>query len=172
MISKQHLNSELCHKGEVRRKNRQDTAKARKTAEQTVFYVGGVAIKNVKEFKYLGRVVTNDDNDEAVVMNNLKCARQKWAQIGKVLVKHGARSNPKVMAAFYKTIVQSVLLYGSESWVLTRQLEGRLESFHRRCARFVVGEHIHQNKDGSWTYPSSKRVLRKAGLLSIKEYIK
>jgi hypothetical protein len=46
----------------------------------------------------------------------------------------------------------------------------KLESFHRRCARFITGRHIRQEVDGSWTYPNSQEVLEEAGLLSVKEY--
>jgi hypothetical protein len=47
----------------------------------------------------------------------------------------------------------------------------KLESFHRRCTRFITGQHIRQEVDGSWTYPNSQLVLKEAGLLSVKEYI-
>ena len=34
------------------------------------------------------------------------------------------------MANFYKVIVQTVLLYGSESWVLTQKMWKAIERFH------------------------------------------
>ena len=76
------------------------------------------------------------------------------------------------MASFYKAIVQSVLLYGSESWVMTLSMEKQLQSFHRRCALYITGQHIRQNDDGTWTHPSSENVLEMAGLWTIQEYIK
>jgi hypothetical protein len=84
-------------------------------------------IENVLEFKYLGRVVNNKDDDRPTVMENLKKARMKWGRISRILSRDGA--NPKAMASFYKAIVQLVFLYGSELWVLTLSMEKELQSF-------------------------------------------
>jgi hypothetical protein len=37
---------------------------------------------------------------------------------------------PRVAAKFYKAVVQAVLLYGSETWNLTKAVLARLEGFH------------------------------------------
>ena len=78
----------------------------------------------------------------------------------------------RVGTATYKVIVQSVLLYGSESWVITKSKMMQLRSFHRRCARHITRTHIRQEEeDGTWIYPSSEGVLKEAGLDTIEEYI-
>jgi hypothetical protein len=42
---------------------------------------------------------------------------------------------------FYKPIIQSVLIYGSE--MISKQLLRMLKGFHCRCARkFITGKHI------------------------------
>ena len=75
------------------------------------------------------------------------------------------------MGTFYKTIIQSVLLYGSESWVISNHMMRALRSFHRRCARYITGKHIWQDSDGNWHCPCSKEVLEMAGLQEIEIYI-
>jgi hypothetical protein len=42
----------------------------------------------------------------------------------------------------YKVVVQAVLLYVAESWVLTGATEKALQSFHRKCTRYITGKHI------------------------------
>jgi hypothetical protein len=74
------------------------------------------------------------------------------------------------MSTFYKVIVQSVLLYGSESWVLTKYMVGKLNSFHHMCARFITGRHIQQIGE-EWIYPNTQETLQQANLLTIQEYI-
>jgi hypothetical protein len=85
-------------------------------------------------------------------------------------------ASPKVMGTFYKTIVQSVLIYGSESWVLTKPMIRKLASFHRRCARHITGMLIRpndpNNPDGEWTHPPTATVLEAAGLWPILVYIR
>ena len=93
-----------------------------------------------------------------------------WGRLAKILSAENV--TPKIMGSIYKTVVQSILLYGSETWVLNKMMIRKLDSFHRRCARYIAREHIRQNEDGTWTYPSSERVLEKAGLLPITEYIR
>ena len=39
----------------------------------------------------------------------------------------------------YQACVLSVLLYGSESWVLLRKHSRKLDSFHHRCIRIILG---------------------------------
>ena len=75
------------------------------------------------------------------------------------------------MARFYETVVQAVLLYGSETWVLSEEMVRLLNSFHNRCARHLTQRHIRQEQDGSWTTPPSTEVLEEAGLKPIQDYI-
>jgi hypothetical protein len=75
------------------------------------------------------------------------------------------------MASIYKAVVQAVLLCGCESWVLTQQSERSLQSFHYKYARYITGQHIWKNTDGTWTCPKSSKVLEKANLLQIQAYI-
>jgi hypothetical protein len=80
-------------------------------------------------------------------------------------------ADPKTMATFYRTVVLYVLLYGSESWVLTGDLMRQVRSFHRRCCRGLTGEFVRQDEEGEWICPKSEEVLKKAGVLTIEEYI-
>jgi hypothetical protein len=140
------------------------------TIAEMVFYVQGIPIETVLEFKYLGRVIKNNDDDWSAANQNVKKATTTWGRICKILSKEGA--NPKVMATVFKTVMQAMLLYGSESWVLSLTMGKKLHSFHQRWAQYITGQHIlRQNPDKSWTCPSSSSVLLKAGLWSIQEYI-
>jgi len=99
----------------------------------------------------------------------LNLAKAKWGRLSKVLVT--TNSNPKVMARFYLAVVQAVLLYGSESWVIPSRTLQRIEAFHHRCARFMAHKHIRKMPDGHWEYPPSEQVLRICGLRPITLYI-
>jgi len=75
------------------------------------------------------------------------------------------------MGHFYLAAVQSILLYGLESWTLTTQQLHLLDSFHHHCARHITQMHIHPLPDGSWFRPASTDVLQAAGLKPITYYI-
>ena len=46
-----------------------------------------------------------------------------------------------------------------------------LEGFHVAAARVLTGMRPKQAKDGTWKYPHTQEVLKKAGLHTISEYI-
>jgi hypothetical protein len=168
-VGSAHQQTADCKRWSKVRKDRAADVVNKKTVVETVFTVQGVPIKNVSEFKYLGRVVEKNDDDRPAVNRNLQKARVAWGRLCRILSKEGA--NPKAMASVYKAVVQAVLLFGSETWVLTLGMEKKLQSFHHRCARYITGQHIRQNPDESWTCPSSSTVLMQAGLWTIQEYI-
>ena len=119
---------------------------------ELTFTVLGTPIERIKEFKYLGRILEESDDDWPALQSNLKKARAKWGRIGRILSREQA--NPRVMATFYKAIIQSVLLYGAETWVLTKCMMQPLRGFHQRCARHLTGRFIKLDATtGKWIYP-------------------
>lgn len=138
-------------------------------ATNTKFFIGDDIIENVSEFKYLGRVLHNTDLDDAAVALNLRKARTCWNFIHRILRSDGC--TPHVMAYFYKTIVQAVLLFGSETWVLSQRLRKRLDSFHLRCARQIAHRPIQQLATGEWEHPDSNEVLEICKMSPISAYI-
>jgi hypothetical protein len=109
-------------------------------------------------FRYLGRLLSQDDDDIQAVRGQFCKARRTWARIGQVLRRENAP--PRVSPKFYKAIVQSVLLYESETWVLSPAAMARLEGFHIRA-----GPNLQ------WVYPSSEAVLEECGMHTIQHYI-
>jgi hypothetical protein len=109
-------------------------------------------------------------DDVQAVRHQIRKARGTWARVGQVL--RGKNAAPRVAAKFYKAVVQSVLLYGSETWNLTETVQARLEGFHIRAAYRMA--RVHKPRKGllgNWIYPSTKDVLEECGLHSVKEYI-
>jgi hypothetical protein len=77
------------------------------------------------------------------------------------------------MGYFYKSIVQSILLYGAETWVINPENMKKLRTFHRKAARYITHRHIRPLNDGTdeWLYPPRESVLEDAGLFEIEVYI-
>ena len=96
-------------------------------------------------------------------------ARKKWGRISRILVREGA--DAKTSGMFHVAVVQQILLYGSESWVLTPRILKALESFHHRVARRITGRMPRRLQNGTWYYPPIGKALEDAGLFSIAEYI-
>ena len=78
-----HTGSKTCEKVSTRRQN-EELQDPLALADEIKFYIQGEEIERVKEFKYLGRILTHNDNDTRCVGNALMKARRQWNCIGKV----------------------------------------------------------------------------------------
>ena len=86
-----------------------------------------------------------------------------------VLGREGA--DPKVSQNFYTTVTQQVLLFGAETWVLTRNMESALDAFQGRVARKLTGRQPRRGRDGRWFYPSLAGAMKEAGIVRIRTSI-
>ena len=68
-------------------------------------------------------------------------------------------------------VVQAVLLFGSETWVLTPRLDKSLEGFHHRVARQMAGMVTKRQRDGTWVYPPIGAAMAMVGLEENGVYI-
>ena len=98
-----------CNKGVERKIRRLAEAETWESTERA-FEAYGVPIKNVTEFKYLGRVLTANNGDWPAVVGNLGNERRSWGRLSRVLGREGA--DTKVSRAFYTAVTQAVLLFG------------------------------------------------------------
>jgi hypothetical protein len=165
-----HIRTKECQVGMDRRLQRKP-AIASALALCQEFAIHGSALERVEVFKYLGRLLAQDDDDAQAIRQQMQKARGVWARVRQVL--RGKNVAPRVAAKFYKAVVQAVLLYGSETWNLTRAALARLEGFNIRAAYKMVRKYQpKRGADGVWIYPSSKDVLQECSLRTIKDYIR
>ena len=79
------------------------------------FFAYGEELDWVEVFKYFGRLVTsNDDDDTQAVEGNLAKGRRCWARNSRVL--RAENLSAQVNGMFFKVTVQAVLLYGIGTW--------------------------------------------------------
>jgi exonuclease III len=166
-LNRGHTNTAACRRGTDLQHRRLLQQRLRE-ANEILFYANGTPLERVEYFKYLGRLLSANNSDWPAVYKNLKKAKSKWALISRPLLKTGVA--PKFVGMFYKAIVQSVLLYGCETWVITPPMLKILEGFHHRIARRITNKMPHL-QHGTWVYPPLQEALTEAGLFPIATYI-
>ena len=119
-LNRRHLVTTQCARGEERKRRRLAEEELWDILERS-FQAYGATLYNVTMFKYLGRVMTAGDDYWPEVAGNLQNARKSWGQMLQILSWEGA--DPKVLGYFFKAVVQAVLLFGAEMWVLTPRME-------------------------------------------------
>ena len=92
------------------------------------------------------------------------------ARVGQVLWSKNA--SLFVATQFYQAILQAILLYGSETWVISRTALARLEGFHIRAAyRMAKKYKPNRGRGNVWVYPWLKDVLKECGMKTMEKYI-
>jgi endonuclease III-like uncharacterized protein len=120
----------------------------------------------------LGRLLSSNDNDNPAIKSNMKKAKEKWAEIRRVLGSEPIL--PKTHARFYCAIILNVLLYGSESWEISKQTLANLEAFNNNCVRCITKKRIHKLiVDGveEWIRPAAGPLHASLNIKTIAEYI-
>lgn len=164
-----HHNTQVCIDGMERVRKRHLSEQARRAGEVT-FTVNGRMLEKVDVFKYLGRLLVMNDDDGPALVRNLSRARSQWGRFSPVLTREGA--SPKVMGYFYQAVVQAVLLFSVESWVLTPPMLRCLEGFHHRAVRRIAKMGPSQRNGGrEWVYPPIAEALDVCGLAPMAVYV-
>ena len=70
---------------------------------------------------------------------------------------------------FFKAVVQVVLLFGEETWVVPSFMGKYLGGFHTQVARRLTGRFPQRIQDKRWRYTSA--AMEEAGFLTMEEYI-
>ena len=97
----------------------------------------GDQLEIVKSFKYLGSTISHDDIIEQEISLRIASAtRCAWSLNG----TFKSRQLSKVTKThIYATIIRPILIYGSETWRLTKLQESRISVFERSVLRRIWG---------------------------------
>ena len=87
----------------------------------------------------------------------------------KIFVREGA--DRRMVERFYVAVVQVVLLFGYETYVLTPRLEKYLDGFHHREVWRMVSMGPKRKWDGTWVYTPIGEALEMVGMEEIGAYI-
>ena len=114
--------------------------------------IGNEKIKQVKSFKYLGSIITEDGKCEKEIKSRIAMAKEAFQRLKPILVSGSLSLDTK--KRILQCYVYSILLYGSECWTISTQIENRLKAaemwFYRRMLKI------------SWTsHQSNEEVLRR-----------
>ena len=116
----------------------------------------------------MGWFLATEDYDWPSVVRNLRRAIQKWAWLTHILIREGA--DAQTSGHIYLAVVQSVLLYGSKTWVLMPFMKRVLGGFHHRVDLRLTGQQPWKGWDRGWVYPPMEDAKAEAGLQELEAY--
>lgn len=107
------------------------------SVEETIHIeIDKVQLEQVKSYKYLGVQIQSDGGQEAEINERISAAAKVYFALNRNFIGRKQVSN-KTKISVYKAIFRTVLIYGSESWVLTDTLKSRIQAVEMRYLRRV-----------------------------------
>ena len=140
-LNRRHVTTTQCDKGAERKRRWLEEEKMQES-EENAFQAYGRPLVMFTLFKYLGRVLMAVDENWLAAVGNLRKKWKSWTWMAKILVREVAI--PRVSGMFFKAVVQAVLLFGSDMWVMNPHMGRDLGSFHQRVVRLITGRHLKQ----------------------------
>jgi hypothetical protein len=98
--------------------------------------IGDKHFEVVKEFLYLGSLMTPTNDVSLEIQRGIQTANRCFFGLRKHLQSSHLSRQKKF--SIHKTLIRSVLLYSSESWVLTKREENQLLVFERKVLRKIL----------------------------------
>src|SRR6218665_2539867 len=104
--------------------------------------IGGTEIEQVKEFCYLGSLITTDAKCHREIRRRLAIGKEAFSKRRELL---RGKVNRTLKIQMIKTLIWSVVLYGAETWTMRTEDIKRLEAFEmwtwRRMEKVSWTEH-------------------------------
>ena len=105
--------------------------------EEGDLIVNGIQLNETTEFVYLGSKITSDNLIEKEVKHRIGKFTKNLNCLYPLLKQKEIPKDVKV--CIYSTILRPVLLYGSETWTLTKKLKSKIQACEMRILRLIFG---------------------------------
>ena len=103
------------------------------------------------------------------VVRNIWRNRQKWTWMVQILSME--RADARTSGHNYLAVVQLVMIYGSDTWILTPRIKRVLGRFHHSVYLRLTGRQPWKGREVGWFYPPLEYVMVEAGLTEVETYI-
>ena len=89
--------------------------------------------------------------------------------MSRVLIKEGG--DARTLGGIYVTVAQAIMIYGSETWVMTPHIRMVLGRLHHRVAYRMMGRQSWIGQDIGWVHTPLEDAMAEEGLLEMETYV-
>ena len=127
----------------------------------SLFSLGGVPIKNVRKFKYLGHMENNTDEDSSHFLTfRISSAFQKWNELKHVFTDKRIFMTTRIK--LLEACVRSRLCYSCQSWELSASELKKLETIWHSFLRKMISNGF-KRKNVPTEYLKARKKAKKSG---------
>ena len=116
----------------------------------------------VNKFCYLGDMIGAGGGTEEASRAGVWCTWGKFRELSPILTSRSA--SLKVKGKLYSACVQSVMIFGSETWAVKAEDTQRLERTERMMVRWACGVTLRDRK-------SSEELRKRLGIVSVSSMV-
>lgn len=99
--------------------------------------VGRYSFENVACFKYLGSILTENNETLLEIKERIKAGNKAYFSLQHLLKSRLISRRSK--KSIYRTVLRPIVMYASETWVMTRRDETMLNTWERKVLRRIYG---------------------------------
>ena len=136
---------------------------AENSEEQEDIYLGGEKIEHVNNYVYLGCNINNDGNDEVDLERRIQLANITIAKLKKLI--WNKKFHPRFRNKLFMCFVFPVVVYGSQTWTMTKQMEKRVNSWWIKQMRIMT-------MTSKLEHTRNEKILGEVDQIMLSEHIK
>ena len=106
------------------------------TKQDDGMMIAGEPIEEVDEFRYLRSIVRKKGRTDEDIQACIGKAKQAFAMLRPIWRSTALTTRTKLRV--FGSDVKAVLLYGAETWILTKELKQKLQVFINKCLRSIL----------------------------------
>lgn len=123
--------------------------------DQVLTGVSGVTIERVNDFVYLGSWIANTEHDFRVRK------AKAWASCHQMKKIWTSNLRQDLKKRLFVATVESILLYGSETWTITKSMAKRIDGCYTRMLRMALNINWKERRTNREVYGDLPRVTTK-----------
>ena len=109
------------------------------------------------------------DNGCPDVVANLRKSPKRLARLSRIIGQEGV--DPHTSGNFYIAVVQAILIFGAETWVIYPRIGKTLGGLHHRVSRRLAGMHPWWDMTGGWVYQPLDAEMTSVDLEEVETYV-
>lgn len=107
----------------------------------------------VSTFKYLGVTLSDRNEEDIEIQIRINSANRSFYACQKLMSSKLLSKCSKIR--IYKTIIRPVLMYGCESWIMTKRTKTKIITFENKILRKIYGPTL---EDGIWRIKHNREI--------------
>ena len=113
-------------------------------------------MEEVHNFKYLGSILSRDGTCEAEIQVRIGSAMAAMTKLTKIWKTKNISLPTKLR--LYRALVQTIVLYGCETWTLMAATERKLQAFENKCMRKILQISYLEHKTNEYVWEKIKSI--------------